>query len=301
MIMVTGGNGMVGKSLRKDIPDAIYLNKKEFDLSNIHDCVKCFEKYKPKSVIHLAAKVGGISDNKNKQYDYYYDNVSINTNVIHCCHMFKVKKLIAMSSTCSYPSKSDAYPMKEGYVHDGIPEMTNLSYSYAKRMMQVQIESARKQFGYEWTTLFSGNLYGPNDSFDEKSCHVIPSLINKFHNTKNSYVDLLGTGTCLRQFTYVEDLTKIISSLIDSEVFGDFNFSYPDNISIKDLSEIIANAIGYEGDINFTGELDGVFRKDVDISLIKSVIDIPEFTDIKTGIKYTYNWYLRNKYVEINE
>ncbi len=297
MILVTGGNGMVGHALKKVMPDAIYLGRKDFDLSNMRQCVQCFQRYEPDTVIHLAAKVGGIVDNSSKQYDYFYDNVTINTNVVHCCNTFKVYRLIAMSSTCSYPRHADTYPMQENYVHNGLPEATNLSYAYAKRMLQIQVDAARKQFGYKWVTIYSGNLYGPHDSFEMPRCHVIPSLINKIYSAKKSSdksIELLGSGKELRQFTYVSDLAKVTSDFTRNQIVGDFNFSYPDNVSIDWLSATIADIIGFDGKIVFTGKLSGVDRKDVDVSLLRSVMSLPVFTNIRDGIKKTYEWYLRS-------
>lgn len=295
-ILVTGGSGMVGKSLKKLIPEAIYLSSADCDLRDEKSTNMVFNTCNPDVVIHLAARVGGIKDNSDFLYDYFVENLKINTNVVNACTQLRVPQLIAMSSTCVYPAVVDSYPIKEEVLHKGYPEQTNYGYAFAKRMMQVQIDAARQQYGFKWTVIYPSNLYGPNDTFDLQKSHVIPALMLKYHNAKDTDkgVELYGSGLALRQLTYVDDLTKQIVKFLKTGKHGDFNFANPRNYSIAEISQAVQRTVGFFGSTYFNGRLDGIHRKDVSIEKVSAEFELDPFTDLDAGLKSTYEWFLEN-------
>lgn len=296
MILVTGGNGMVANSLKKLLPEATYLIRDTCDLSRQEDCERYFSEVRPDTVVHLAAKVGGITSNVQYPYDYFYSNTIVNTNVIHSCIKFGVQYLISISSSCSYPAKNDHYPMTEGQVHDGPPEETNFYYAYAKRMMQVHSSAARKQHGLNCSVLYVSNLYGQYDNFTGEGSHVIPALMVKFHNAKthDNQITIKGTPDGLRQFTFTEDLAKAIIKCIRSKIVGDYNFSQSENVSIGTLVRLLKEVVGCDNEVVFDRQLGGVHRKDIDPSVLIDRLGFDDFVDLKTGLQKTYRWYLEN-------
>lgn len=294
MILVTGGTGMVGRSLQKYIPDAVYIGRKDLDLVNQQAVWDFFQdKGDIDTVVHLAALVGGIKDNAARPYNFYHENVYMNTNVIHVCTKLGIK-VLAMSSTCVYPASASAYPLTEDMVHLGMPEETSMSYGYAKRMMTVQLQAAKKQHGTPYILIYAGNLYGPNDCFDLDRSHLVASLIRRFHHAKTysqKSIELLGTGGPMRQFTYVDDLSICINKLLQSEAVGCFNVAAPENLTIRRIAEIVRDVVGCDGYINFNGQLDGQFRKDVSCQRLFDQIGEHKFKPLITGSKETYDWY----------
>lgn len=302
-ILVTGGTGMLGHALRKHLPDARYMGYTRgdqcCDLSNRHEADDVVGGNDV--VIHCAARVGGIKDNNDKPYDYFTENALINTNVVDACVRFKVPKLIAISSTCVYPADPPSFPITEEMLHLGPPHETNFGYAYAKRMMQVQIDAARKQFGFKWSVVYPSNLYGPHDTFDLQRSHVVPALMMKMHAAKEigaDTVELWGTGKATRQLTYVNDLARLLFAMSQSDVHGDFNFAWPIGQTIEQIAELTALIVGFKGKIVFDGRLDGVLCKDVsDAKLCDAFGIISLGLDMVTtfeGIKQTYEWYLAN-------
>lgn len=294
MILVTGGTGMLGRSLQSRIPDAKYIGSKDCNLLNENE-VREYMDCNPDVdlVIHLAALVGGIQDNAKRPYDYFTQNIKINTNIIDCS-VQKGIKVVAISSSCSYPQTSEIYPFTEDMVHLGAPEDTNMSYGYAKRMMLIQLQSAFRQYGLPFVVLYASNLYGPHDCFDTEKSHLVASLIRKFHFAKTSgddSVELLGTGKSLRQFTYVHDVSDCIVKIIENNCCGDFNIASPFNLTIKEIAHIAQDVVGYKGKIIFNGKLDGQYRKDVSCSKLLSAIGDYKFTTLQKGIEDTYKWY----------
>ena len=177
-ILVTGGSGMVGKSLKKILPEATYLSSKECDLKNEEEVKSLMNNNEFDTVIHLAAKVGGIIDNINKPDDYFVDNIQMNTNIVKWSRITGVKRFIGILSTCIYPDKVISYPMTEDMLHQGPPTPTNFSYGYAKRCLAVQIDACNKQYGTKYQYLTPCNLYGENDKFGDNS-HFIAVLVKK--------------------------------------------------------------------------------------------------------------------------
>lgn len=293
-ILVTGGSGLLGKSLNKLEKNFVYLSSKEVNLLNKHETDQVFGIHNPNIIVHLAAKVGGIKDNIKNPYDFIFYNNMINTNVIDYCVRRKIKLLFA-SSSCVYPKISTTYPMTEDMVDNGEPEPTNSSYAYSKRFASYMLRSARKQYGLDYCILYFCNLYGEQDNFsDENKSHLVTSLIKKFHDAKMNNRDevvLLGTGKPLRQFMYAQDGANIILKVLNKNLTGDYNASISDNLSVLEISNIVSQVIGYKGRIKFTGESDGVYRKDICSKKILNCIGGYKFTSLVDGVEKTYYHY----------
>jgi GDP-L-fucose synthase len=292
-ILVTGGSGMVGKSLKELIPQALYISSKDCDLTNPVEVELLIKTHKPDVIIHLAAKVGGIIDNINKPAEYFDDNILMNTLLLKSAYKYGVERFIGILSTCIYPDKLDTYPMSEEMLHLGPPTPTNFSYGYAKRSLAVQIDAYNKQYGTKYQYLTPCNLYGEHDKYGDNS-HFVAALIKKIHNAKISGDDkitLFGTGSSLRQFMYSNDLATIIKICLDNDIYENFNVATEDNISINEIAKIALKACDAEH-INIEYDLtkpDGQYRKDVSIDKLKQLI--PNFSAIPlyNGILETYS------------
>ena len=298
-IVVTGGSGLVGKALKKYLPNAVYLSSKDFDLTNENQVKSMYEWYKPEVVIHLAAKVGGILDNISKPAEYFTDNVLMNTLLIEYAHKSNIKRFIGILSTCIYPDTVENYPMKETDLHLGPPTVTNFSYGYAKRSMAVQIDAYNQQYKTKYQYLTPCNLYGLDDKDNESNSHFITALVKKIHDANlkgEDSITLFGDGTPLRQFMYADDFAQVISQVIESEIYENFNVATSENLSIKKMAEIALDACNsnHLKIIWDDSKPNGQFRKDVSIELLQQ--NIPNFNPISLhqGIKLTYQ-HLVNK------
>jgi GDP-L-fucose synthase len=293
IILVTGGSGMAGKSLKKLIPDAIYISSKDYNLTNEIEVKKMFEKYKPNKVVHLAAKVGGIIDNIENPYDYYIENIKMNTYMVEQSFKYGVKQFIGILSTCIYPDIVPSYPMTEKDLHLGPPAITNFSYGYSKRSFAVQIDALNKQHGTKYQYLIPCNLYGENDKMGHNS-HFVAALLDKIFKAKSENKDeivLFGTGNPLRQFMHSDDLAWVISECLSKNIYESFNVASKENLSIKEMTEKTLKVLNLEHiKINFdTSKPDGQFRKDVSIDKLNSLL--PTFNPLifEKGIKQVYD------------
>ena len=289
-ILVTGGNGLVGKHLQDILPDAIYVSSKDCDLTQNYEVHRLMYKEKPDVVIHLAARVGGILDNINYPVDYLEENIMINTNVLRKCHQFGVERVISILSTCIYPDVVDTYPLKEEILFNGPPPPDNFAYAMSKRCMATQIDSYKKQYNKQWSYLIPCNLYGEHDKYEEHHSHFVSALIKKIHEAKDS-VEIWGTGKPLRQFMYAGDLVRVIKYMIDNDVVDNFNVA-PDYVhSIEEITKIGMESCG-KGDLNIVYDNtkpDGQYRKDVDSSKLISVMKDFKFTSLEEGIRRVYD------------
>jgi GDP-L-fucose synthase len=302
-ILVTGGSGLLGKSLNKIKKDFLYLSSKDVNLINKEETYKKLKEYDPEIIIHLAGKVGGIKDNSENPYDFIHINNAINTNVIDFC-VKNNTKIIFASSTCVYPKFSESYPMTEDMVNFGEPESTNDAYAYAKRFARNMLVSASKQYKLNYTVLYFCNLYGEYDDFlNTNKSHLVTSLIQKFHdakiNKKNKVV-LWGTGKPMRQFMHSHDAANIIDLVVKNNIVGEFNVAIEENLTVEEISNVIKTVIGYTGDIEFNGNLDGVYRKDVSSKKLLNTLGGYKFLSLKEGIEKTYKSFLEKYYVEVN-
>jgi len=289
-ILVTGGNGLVGKHLQDILPDAVYVSSKDYDLTKDYNVREMLSSEKPDIVIHLAARVGGILDNINHPVDYIEENILINTNVLRFCHQYNVSKVISILSTCIYPDVVDTYPMKEEILFQGPPPPDNFAYAMSKRCMATQMDSYVKQYNKQWSYLIPCNLYGEHDKYEEHHSHFVSALIKKIHEAKDS-VEIWGTGKPLRQFMYAGDLARVIKYMIDNDVVDNFNVA-PDYVhSIEEITKIGMESCG-KGDLKIVYDNtkpDGQYRKDVDSSKLISVMKDFKFTSLEEGIRRVYD------------
>ena len=288
-ILVTGGSGLLGRYLQTILPDAVYISSTDYDLTDLQQVRDMMNEYKPNTVVHLAARVGGIIDNINYPVDYLEENVLMNTNVLKSCHEFDVEKVIAILSTCIYPDKVETYPMKEEDLFNGPPTPTNFSYGFAKRCMAAHIDSYRKQYDKKWSYLIPCNLYGEYDKYEEYNSHFVSALIKKIYEADNE-IELWGTGKPLRQFMYGGDLARIIKYMIDNNIVDNFNVAPVEVYSINDIAEIGKKACKKDKIvINYDNtKPSGQYRKDVDSSKLLSVLKDFKFTSLDDGIRKTY-------------
>lgn len=300
-ILVTGGSGLVGSALARTNcrHEMICVGSSDYNLIDISEVEKMFKNTQPDVVIHLAARVGGVQANIDNPADFFYENTMINTNVLHGAYRYNVNKVVSMLSTCIFPNNI-SYPIKESDIHKGEPHETNFAYSYAKRMLDVQSRAYRKQHKSNFVTVVPNNLYGENDNFHLKDSHVIPAMIRKFHEAsigQKKEVVLWGDGTPLREFTYSRDIAEQL--LFIAENYDDanpVNLGNSKEISIKNLAEIIASELNYEGKIVWdTSMPKGQHRKPSCKDRVKCLgWKDEDFTTIQTGIKKTCSWFRKN-------
>ena len=288
---------MLGQHLQEYLPEATFVGSRDYDLKKKLDVRNMFAKYQPDTVIHLAAKVGGIQDNIAKPLEFLEDNLMMNTNMVLEAQKYDVNKFIGIGSTCVYPdmlTDYGAYPMSESQLHDGGPTPTNFGYGYAKRMLAVHLETIRKNRDLDYFTIFPCNLYSEYDNFeDDTKSHFVTALLKKIKDSDGT-VSLLGTGAPLRQFIHAEDLAKIICECLVRDIKEDFNVC--DNVdgrppSIKEIALIALKAAKREDlELKFDGNRhkDGQYRKDCSNKKMKKLFPNFEFTPLKDGLKNVY-------------
>lgn len=293
-ILVTGGSGMLGKHLQKIYPKAIFISSKDYNLTKESDVDSMYSNYNPDVVIHAAARVGGILDNINRPAEYFEDNVLMNTLLLKYAYKFKVKRFIAILSTCIYPDTNFRYPMLEEDLFLGPPTPTNFSYGYAKRAMAVQIDAYNKQYGTQYNYLIPCNLYSEYDNFlNEEKSHFITSLIKKIKlavENNQTEIELYGTGKPLRQFMYAGDLAQIIKLTIDNDVLDNFNVANEENLSIEQMALLAIESLNLNLKLTYKPNTpDGQYRKDVSVEKLKTHFPNFNFTSLKEGIQKIYN------------
>ncbi len=299
--VVTGGAGFLGGFIVRELKkrgvaarNIFVPRSKDYDLRERKVCEEISKK--GDIVIHLAAKVGGIGFNREKPGELFYDNLVMGVEMQEAARKAGAEKFVGVATICSYP-KFTPVPFKEEDIWMGYPEETNAPYGLAKKMLLVQAEAYRQQYGFNAVTLFPVNLYGPGDNFDPKSSHVIPALIKKFCEAKKSgakAVEVWGTGNATREFLYVEDAARAI-------VLAAERFDKPDpvnigsgmEISIKNLAGLISSIIGYQGELRWdVSKPDGQPRRMLDVSRAEREFGFRARTDFKTGLQKTIKWYL---------
>jgi len=301
-IYVAGSNGMVGSAIiralkQKGFSNIIGKSSKELDLRNQPEVINFMNREKPDYVFLAAAKVGGIHANNTYPAEFLYDNLMIETNIIHAAYLNKVKKLLFLGSSCIYP-KFAAQPIKEDEFLTGALEPTNEAYAIAKITGIKLCEYYRKQYGCDFISAMPTNLYGINDNFDLNNSHVLPALIRKFHEAKlNGEKEVLmwGTGSPKREFLYVDDLAEACLFLMENyNEAQHINIGTGEDLSILELAELIKKIVGFEGKIiNDTTKPDGTPRKVMDVSKINK-LGWKAKTDLENGIKNVYKWYLES-------
>jgi GDP-L-fucose synthase len=293
-ILITGGNGLVGSEF---IGDHYYKpTSKEYDLKKTDDVNRLMLK-RFDSVIHTAGKVGGLGGNMNHKGEFFYDNIMINTNVIESSRISGVKNLVAFLSTCVFPDNIE-YPLTEKKIHLGPPHFSNDAYAYSKRMVDVQIRAYREQYGLNYKSVIPTNIYGPNDNYDIKNGHVVPSLIHKCFLARENKTPLTiwGSGKPLREFIFSKDV-----AVLSEWVLHNYNENEPiilstsKEISIREVVDIIVEIMNFKGKVVFdTSKPDGQFRKPSDNSKIKNHLPNFKFTDLFDGLKETIEFFEKN-------
>ena len=292
-ILVTGGSGQVGKELRTIIPDATFISSNEYDLTSEKSVQDLFMFSSFDTIIHLAARVGGIIDNINYPADYYSDNILMNTLMVNYAVEHNVRRFIGVLSTCAYPDVVNTYPMSEDIMHKGPPANTNFSYGITKRAMAVHIDAVNKQYDKKYCYVAPCNLYGVYDKFDERS-HFVAALVKKIREAKEAGSDkitLFGTGKPLRQFMNARDLAIVLKRMIEEDVTDNFNVASPDNLSIDAIARIALEACGCQHmAIEYDeSKPDGQYRKDVSTKKLQSIFSDLNFIDLGEGIKEVYD------------
>jgi GDP-L-fucose synthase len=295
-IYVAGHRGMVGSAIVRKLKSEGYSNlicktSKELDLINQQGVKEFFEAEKPAYVFLAAAKVGGIHANNIYRGQFLYENLMIESNVIHQSHVNRVKKLLFLGSSCIYPKYAEQ-PIKEESLLTGILEQTNEPYAIAKITGIKLCETYRDQYGVDFISAMPTNLYGPNDNYDLNNSHVLPALIRKFHSAKindGEFVEVWGSGTPLREFLHVDDLAEASLFLMSDYSDGKpINVGYGKDISIKDLAHLVKGLVDYKGEIRFNASKpDGTPRKLMDSTRLNNLGWRPKVT-LEKGVLDTY-------------
>ena len=298
-IYIAGHRGLVGSALVRKFQELGYDNlilktRSELNLLNQQEVADFFAVEKPEYVFLAAAKVGGIGANSTYPADFVYENIMIQTNIIHSAYKNNTKKLLFLGSSCIYPKMAEQ-PIKEESLLTGELEPTNDAYAIAKIAGIKMCQAYNKQYGTNYISVMPTNLYGPNDNFDLEKSHVFPALIRKFHEAKinkEAEVVVWGTGTPIREFLYVDDLAEACIYLMNN--YNDdkiVNIGTGIGVTIRELAESIAKVVGYDGKLVFdTSKPDGTPIKINDVSYLNS-LGWQAKTDLLSGIEKTYNWY----------
>ena len=293
-VLVTGGHGLLGSELQFGIKP----KKEELDILNYFDLCNFIEKNNIQSIIHAAAKVGGVKANTDYMFDFFSDNIQMGLNIMNACKKYKIKKTIYILSTCVFPMNSPL-PLSEDYLHEGEPHYTNFGYAYAKRTLEVGSRSLKSQYGISSSCLIPCNLYGKNDNYDLENGHVIPSLIHKCYLSKINNVpfEIWGSGNAEREFLYVNDFSNIIEQIYENDISIDGAMIIsPENVfTIKEVVELIAKKIKFNGKIIFNKiKPEGILRKDSDSSKFKKYFPDFKFTPLEDGLEKTIEFFLKN-------
>jgi GDP-L-fucose synthase len=306
-IYIAGHKGMVGSAMHRKLISEGFNNivvrtSAELDLTNQHTVAQFFEQEKPEYVFLAAAKVGGIIANNTYRADFIYQNLMIESNIIHQSYVHKVKKLMFFGSSCIYP-KLAPQPLKEDYLLTGALEYTNEPYAIAKIAGIKLCESYREQYGCNFISVMPTNLYGYGDNYHPSHSHVMPALIRRMHEAKINqapFIEAWGTGSPLREFLFVDDLADACYMLMQEYNEKQFiNVGFGEDISIKDLIYLIKETIGYAGEIKFDStKPDGTPRKLMDIQKLKNMGWTPKIS-LQEGIKLAYHDFLNGNFRSI--
>jgi GDP-L-fucose synthase len=299
-VLVTGGAGFLGSSVVEKLKERgcrqIFVPRsREYDLRDRDAVIRLYRQTRPHLVIHLAAVVGGIGANRANPGKFFYDNAIMGLELMDYARQFAVEKFVAVGTICAYP-KFTPLPFKEESLWDGYPEETNAPYGLAKKMMLVQAQAYRAQYGFNAIYLLPVNLYGPRDNFDLETSHVIPAIIRKCVEAKEAgrrEVVLWGDGSPTREFLYVEDAADGL--LLAAERYNDdqpVNLGSGEEISIHDLAEMIAAEVGFTGKIVWdTTRPNGQPRRCLDVSRAKETFGFAAKCPLKQGLRNTISWY----------
>ena len=300
-ILVTGGAGFLGRHVVARLRQAgctqvAVPRSAEYDLRREPDVRLLLGRLKPHVVIHLAAVVGGIGANRLNPGAFLYSNLVMGAQLIELSRQAGVEKFLAVGTICSYP-KFTPVPFKEADLWNGYPEETNAPYGLAKKMMIAQTQAYRQQYGFNGVNLLMVNLYGPGDNFDLESSHVIPALIRKCVEAKergDRVLPVWGTGRPTREFLYVEDAARVVVRAAEAlETSDPVNVGSGREISIAELTEMIARKTGFEGEVRFDpSKPDGQPRRCLDVTRARELLGFEATTSLSEGLDRTVAWYL---------
>lgn len=300
---VAGHRGLVGSAIvralaRAGYPSPIVRTRDELDLLDQSAVARFFREERPDVVFLAAARVGGITANNSYRWDFLFENLVVQTNVLGSALDTGVERVVFFGSSCIYPRLAEQ-PIKEEYLLTGPLEYTNEPYAIAKIAGVKLVDAANSQFGRKWVSLMPTNLYGPNDNFDLEKSHVLPALIRKFHDAKvareegrDASVTLWGHGTARREFLHVDDAAEAALLMMESKVTGLYNVGSGFDLSIRELADMVRRVTGYDGPVEWdTSKPDGTPRKLMDSSRLRAHGWSPRIS-LEEGILSTYRWYV---------
>jgi GDP-L-fucose synthase len=301
-VLVTGGTGFLGKNVVNKLKEhgckeVLIPTHSQYDLTYVEVIKRMYDDFKPDVVIHLAAVVGGIGANRAHPGKFFYDNAVIGIHLIEEARKRNIEKFVQIGTICAYP-KFTPVPFKEEDLWKGYPEETNAPYGLAKKMLLVQLQAYRQEYGFNGIYLLPVNLYGPGDNFDLESSHVIPAMIRKFVEAKESKKDevvLWGDGSPTREFLYVEDAAEGIALATERYDKPDpVNLGAGFEISIKELAEKIKKIVGYDGKITWdTTKPNGQPRRMLDTTKAEREFGFKAHTNFDEGLRETIEWYIK--------
>ena len=302
-VTVTGGKGFLGSCMleklqQRGCKNIAVADLPEYNLTKLPDIKRMYQEQRPDIVIHLAAIVGGIGANRENPGKFFYENAIMGIELIHEAYLNKIEKFVAIGTICAYPNFTPV-PFREVDLWNGYPEETNAPYGLAKKMMLVQAQAYRQQYGFNSIFLLPVNLYGPRDNFDPKSSHVIPALIKKCVDALNqgkNEITVWGTGKPSREFIYVEDAADGI--LLATEKYNKsdaMNIGAGFEITINDLVKLIVKLTGFKGKVIWdTSKPDGQPRRMLDTSKAEKESGFEAKTNFEEGLSKTIEWFIKN-------
>lgn len=299
-ILVTGGSGFLGRQVLAVLEQRGFLHvfaprRADYDLTQADQVQACVRDIRPDAIVHMAAIVGGIGANMARPGDFFYLNLIMGATLMEQARLNDVAKFVAIGTICAYP-KFTPVPFKEEDIWTGYPEETNAPYGLAKKMLLVQAQAYRQQYGFNAVYLLPTNLYGPGDNFHPTNAHVIPDMVRKCQDAIDSgaeSITLWGTGTPTREFLFVRDCAEgIVAALERFDGPEPVNLGSGEEISISDLAHLIAQETGFRGEIRFdSSKPDGQPRRKLDTSRAKELFGWQSTTDFRTGLRATIDWY----------
>ena len=297
-LLVTGGGGLLGNSVKALCPNATFVTSQDYDLRDGRQVQAMFQDIRPVKVLHLAARIGGVKLNEEQNADLFTENVLINTNVLSEAAKFGVSQLISILASCAFPIFPDR-ASTETDLHVNVPFAGNLGYGYSKRMLEIQTRLLVQQYGVKFIAVAPVTMYGPHDNFDLENGHVIGALIHKCFLAKKmgESLQVWGTGKAERQFVFVEDIARLAIKLLNSadNMVGPLIVAPYSGITIESLVNLIATKMDYRGNVKFdSSKPEGGLIRRLDSIRFRSLVKDFIFTPIELGLDKTINWFLSN-------